>query len=314
MEVKNSLTDKIKMSIGAIDSKELKLMDKFDAFKNFAEGALPNSSKEKVAWFVSNAISEVRNNKELMDAAKIVPNQFFGALMKSIQMGLPIGNQYRVASLIPRNDKNTVKSITLQLWTRAYKMLASRTEKYSEIQVRPVYEKDQLEVIFQDGRDSFTFKPLLWGDRGNKLGYIVYCRNLKTGNPVFRLYDMNFINKRKALAKTPLFWDKWSDEMEMKTIIGDFCKNWLDTEIEVQKYMNEEEKSYSLNVDVAEPVMEEVTTELPEIDVEIQEALKEARENIENKEKKSKKVKEAEKVEVVEDNDELESLFGGGTK
>lgn len=311
MEVKNSLTDKIKMSVGAIESKELKLMEKFDAFKNFAEGALPNSSKEKVAWFVSNAISEVRNTPALMEAAKVVPNQFFGALMKSIQMGLPIGNQYRVASLIPRESKYTGKTISLQLWTRAYKMLAARTGKYSEIQVRPVYEKDNLKVIFEDGKDSFIFEPVLWGDKGNKLGYIVYCRNLKTNNPIFRLYDMNFINKRRELAMTLKFWETWTEEMEMKTVIGDFCKNWLDVEIEIQGYMSEDEKTYSVNVDAEKPEIEEVPTIQESEEPEIKEVIED---KDTPKEKKSKKVKEAEKVEVVEDNDELESLFGGGTK
>lgn len=258
--VTNSLIDKNKIALGAIESKELKLMEKFDAFKNFVEGALPNSSKETVAWFVSNAITEVKNNKALMEAAKVVPNQFFGALMKSIQLGLPIGNQYRVASLIPRSDKNTGKSISLQLWTRAYKMLVARTEKYSEIQVRAIYEKDDLKILYEDGIDSFSLKPTLWEDKGKKLGYIAYCRNLKTNNPIFRLYNLEFIQKRRELAKTDIFWNKWEEEMEIKTVIGDFCKNWLDTEIEIQKYLATEEKAYSLNVDADKPEIEEIET------------------------------------------------------
>lgn len=256
--INNSLIDKNKIALGAIESKELKLMEKFDAFKNFVEGALPNSSKETVAWFVSNAITEVKNNKALMEAAKVVPNQFFGALMKSIQLGLPIGNQYRVASLIPRSDKNTGKSISLQLWTRAYKMLVARTEKYSEIQVRAIYEKDDLKILYEDGIDSFSLKPTLWEDKGKKLGYIAYCRNLKTNNPIFRLYNLEFIQKRRELAKTDIFWNKWEEEMETKTIIGDFCKNWLDTEIEIQKYLATEEKAYSLNVEADKPEIEEI--------------------------------------------------------
>lgn len=258
--VTNSLIDKNKIALGAIESKELKLMEKFDAFKNFVEGALPNSSKETVAWFVSNAITEVKNNKDLMEAAKIVPNQFFGALMKSIQLGLPIGNQYRVASLITRNDKNTKKSISLQLWTRAYKMLVARTEKYSEIQVRAIYEKDDFKILYEDGIDSFSLKPALWEEKGKKLGYIAYCRNLKTNNPIFRLYNLEFIQKRRELAKTDIFWNKWEEEMEIKTVIGDFCKNWLDTEIEIQKYLGTEGKAYSLNVEAAKPEIEEIET------------------------------------------------------
>jgi len=260
MELTNTLIDKNKIALGAIESKELKLMEKFDAFKNFVEGALPNSSKETVAWFVSNAITEVKNNKDLMEAAKIVPNQFFGALMKSIQLGLPIGNQYRVASLITRNDKNTKKSISLQLWTRAYKMLVARTEKYSEIQVRAIYEKDNFKILYEDGIDSFCLKPALWEEKGKKLGYIAYCRNLKTNNPIFRLYNLEFIQKRRELAKTDIFWNKWEEEMEIKTVIGDFCKNWLDTEIEIQKYLGTEEKAYSLNVEAAKPEIEEIET------------------------------------------------------
>lgn len=260
MELTNTLIDKNKIALGAIESKELKLMEKFDAFKNFVEGALPNSSKEMVAWFVSNAITEVKNNKDLMEAAKIVPNQFFGALMKSIQLGLPIGNQYRVASLITRNDKNTKKSISLQLWTRAYKMLVARTEKYSEIQVRAIYEKDNFKILYEDGIDSFCLKPALWEEKGKKLGYIAYCRNLKTNNPIFRLYNLEFIQKRRELAKTDIFWNKWEEEMEIKTVIGDFCKNWLDTEIEIQKYLGTEEKAYSLNVEAAKPEIEEIET------------------------------------------------------
>lgn len=260
MELTNTLIDKNKIALGAIESKELKLMEKFDAFKNFVEGALPNSSKETVAWFVSNAITEVKNNKDLMEAAKIVPNQFFGALMKSIQLGLPIGNQYRVASLITRNDKNTKKSISLQLWTRAYKMLVARTEKYSEIQIRAIYEKDNFKILYEDGIDSFCLKPALWEEKGKKLGYIAYCRNLKTNNPIFRLYNLEFIQKRRELAKTDIFWNKWEEEMEIKTVIGDFCKNWLDTEIEIQKYLGTEEKAYSLNVEAAKPEIEEIET------------------------------------------------------
>lgn len=317
MELTNTLIDKNKIALGAIESKELKLMEKFDAFKNFVEGALPNSSKETVAWFVSNAITEVKNNKDLMEAAKIVPNQFFGALMKSIQLGLPIGNQYRVASLITRNDKNTKKSISLQLWTRAYKMLVARTEKYSEIQVRAIYEKDDFKILYEDGIDSFSLKPALWEEKGKKLGYIAYCRNLKTNNPIFRLYNLEFIQKRRELAKTDIFWNKWEEEMEIKTVIGDFCKNWLDTEIEIQKYLATEEKAYSLNVDADKPEIEEVeatptdNNEKSPLEIveevkdnpteeEIKKAVEAGREKMTEKIIKDSQVKNSEKDEVEE--------------
>ena len=312
MDVKNSLLDKTKGALNAIDNKELKILDKFDAFKMFAESALPNASKERVSWFVSNAITEVRNNKDLMEAAKIVPNQFFGALMKSIQLGLPIGNQYRVASLIPRNDKNTGKSITLQLWTRAYKMLAARSEKYSEIQVRVIYEKDEFSVSFENGKDTFRLIPCLWGEKGEKRGYIAYCRNLKTGNPIFRVYNMEFINKRKDLAMTDKFWNKWEEEMETKTIIGDFCKNWLDSEIEIQDYLGAEDKAYTLDPTIAEAEIEEVPTlpvenredDTPEktLEEKIQENLEDGKEKM-----MEKSLKEAEKAD---DDEEIQKLFG----
>lgn len=312
MDVKNSLLDKTKGALNAIDNKELKILDKFDAFKMFAESALPNASKERVSWFVSNAITEVRNNKDLMEAAKIVPNQFFGALMKSIQLGLPIGNQYRMASLIPRNDKNTGKSITLQLWTRAYKMLAARSKKYSEIQVRAIYEKDEFSVSFENGKDTFRLVPCLWGEKGKKRGYIAYCRNLETGNPIFRVYNTEFINKRKDLAMTDKFWNKWEEEMETKTIIGDFCKNWLDSEIEIQGYLGAEDKAYTLDPTIAEAEIEEVPT-LPvenEEDNTPEKTLEEKiQENLEDGKEKmmDKNLKEAEKID---DDEEIQELFG----
>lgn len=318
MEIKNSLIGNTVKALNSIDSKELKLMEKFDAFKLYAEEALPNSSKEKVAWFVSNAVAELRNNPELMEAAKIVPAQLLGALMKSFQLGIPIGSTYRQASLIPRNDKNTGKSITLQLWTRAYKTLVARSGNYKEVMIRPIYDCDKFEVKFENGNDTFKLEPDLWSnkEKAKKLGYIAYTTNLKTGNVIFRVYSMDFIEKRKALAKTTTFWDKWSDEMEIKTVLGAFCKNELDIEFGVQELLGEdtENKVYSLNVDEKKPELTENIIDIDEVSDETSDFDKGLKDKWDKERKKKEEIKakvEADKSAAAEKNtnDEISSLF-----
>lgn len=310
MEIKNSIIGNTVTALNSIDSKELKLMNKFDAFKLYAEEALPNASTEKVAWFVSNAVAELRNNPELMEAAKIVPAQLFGALMKSFQLGIPIGSMYRQASLIPRNDKNTVKSITLQLWTRAYKTLAARSGIYKEVMIRPIYDCDKFEVKFENGNDSFKLEPDLWSDKekAKKLGYIAYTTNLKTGNVIFKVYPMSFIEKRRVLAKTSTFWDKWPDEMETKTVLGAFCKNELDIEFGVQGLIGEdtENKVYSLNVDEKEPELKEDVIDVDEIPEELNDFDKGLKDKWDKERKKKEEIKE--KVEADKQADSSENI------
>lgn len=316
MEVKNSLMEGTITALNSIDSKELKLMEKFDAFKLYAEEALPNSSREKVAWFVSNAIAELRNNPELMEAAKIVPAQLFGALMKSFQLGIPIGSTYRQASLIPRNDKYNGKSITLQLWTRAYKTLVARSGNYKEVMVRAIYDCDKFEVKFENGNDTFKLEPDLWSDKekSKKLGYIAYTTNIKTGNIIFKVYPMSFIEKRKTLAKTTTFWDKWPDEMEAKTIIGAFCKNELDIEFGIQELLGEgtENKVYSLDVNDKKPKLEENIIDIDDVPDEPSDFDKGLKEKWDKERKKKEEIKakvEADKAVAEDSSDEISSLF-----
>ena len=87
---------------------------------------------------------------------------------------------------------------------------------------KPVYEKDEFDVLFGDD-DRIFHKPFLDGHPGKLVGAYSIV-HLKDGSISRDFLPIWRIERAKAAAKTKYVWDAWPDEMAVKTVIRHHAK------------------------------------------------------------------------------------------
>lgn len=136
-------------------------------------------------------------------------------------------------SAIPRWNSNYEKyTLAFQEGYTGYEI---KVRKYAydvieDIAKDLIHANDKFTVHKKDSAheyDSYEFEITNPFDRGAVVGgfcYIAYGN--KTKNTLTYM-NMEQINKRKACATSKVFWDKWPDEMALKTVIINGCKGVL---------------------------------------------------------------------------------------
>lgn len=174
---------------------------------------------DRMCRAVINAISTTPS------LAKCTASSLFLATVKGFSLGLEPNGPMQEGYLVPfKNNKKDVHEAQFMPGYRGLIALARRSGEIAVIYAREVYKNDYIEVV--EGLErKLIHKPLLWGDRGELLGfYGVFT--LKTGEPDFEVMTIKDIEDIRARSKaaTEGPWVTDYNEMGRKTVIKKLLK------------------------------------------------------------------------------------------
>lgn len=147
-------------------------------------------------------------------------------LMVCAQMGFDMRAEGMLYA-VPRRDKHAggKQRFTIQ---KGYKGRVFMAQKYAlgnllDISVHLVYENDEFIPHFKDANhayDTFEFNPPknCFVDRGKMVGGFAYISYENPAQNKLVVMSKADIDKRKSMAMSTKFWDKWPEEMAIKTI------------------------------------------------------------------------------------------------
>lgn len=254
------------------------IFDMVSKVKNQVDRALPKFMEGNADRFVRIALTELRNNTDLLEIASKNPQSFLGAFLTAAQLGLEVGPAMRQAYLIPYRGKEP--KVQLLISYIGLTNLAMRAG-VKKIDVLPIHSKE-----LEEGRlkisygidEKLSFEPILFGDKGERLGYVAIAK-MPDGSTKFKVYDMAFIEERKKVAKSDKFWNLWEEEMELKTVYRHFTKNLgLSPELAAQLNADERDITFDPKKDTLEDIdIHTMPVEVEEVEVEEVEIVEEAR-------------------------------------
>ena len=147
-------------------------------------------------------------------------------LMVSAQLGMDIRAEGMLYA-VPRKDNHAggKARFTIQ---KGYKGRVFMAQKYAlgkilDISAHLVYENDEFIPHFKDANhdyDTFEFTPPknCFVDRGKMVGGFAYISYENPAQNKLVVMSKADIDKRKSVAMSTKFWDKWPEEMALKTL------------------------------------------------------------------------------------------------
>ncbi|SFO62697.1 RecT family protein [Acidaminococcus fermentans] len=147
-------------------------------------------------------------------------------LMVCAQMGFDMRAEGMLYA-VPRRDNHAggKQRFTIQ---KGYKGRVFMAQKYAlgnllDISVHLVYENDEFIPHFKDANhtyDTFEFNPPknCFVDRGKMVGGFAYISYENPAQNKLVVMSKADIDKRKSMAMSTKFWDKWPEEMAIKTL------------------------------------------------------------------------------------------------
>lgn len=147
-------------------------------------------------------------------------------LMVCAQMGFDMRAEGMLYA-VPRRDNHAggKQRFTIQ---KGYKGRVFMAQKYAlghilDISVHLVYENDEFIPHFKDANhdhDTFEFNPPknCFVDRGKMVGGFAYISYENPAQNKLVVMSRADIDKRKSMAMSTKIWDKWPEEMAIKTI------------------------------------------------------------------------------------------------
>jgi hypothetical protein len=153
----------------------------------------------------------------------------------------------------------TYNSLGISFDYQAYKnkMLIAYPE--SKIDVQIVKEGDEFEVSKDSGEVNYTHKVVKPFEQLNEKNIIgAYCIIKNSRGNFLTTLGKDDIEKHRKVAKQDLFWQKWFQEMVLKTVIKKGCKTHFDDvtqEIEeIDNEQNDVENPIDLPLDYKKEV------------------------------------------------------------
>ena len=147
-------------------------------------------------------------------------------LMVSAQLGMDMRAEGMLYA-VPRKDNHAggKARFTIQ---KGYKGRVFMAQKYAlgkilDISAHLVYENDEFIPHFKDANhdyDTFEFTPPknCFVDRGKMVGGFAYISYENPAQNKLVVMSKADIDKRKSVAMSTKFWDKWPEEMALKTL------------------------------------------------------------------------------------------------
>lgn len=212
--------------------------------KDSIKSLLPESSFNKFRQFVANAALA---NADLNTATY---QSITKAFLDCAKTGLmPDGKE---AAIVTRWDKNIGANVaSFQPMVKGAVRIINESARIKSFHVKTVYNDDLFRVWSDENGDHLQFEPSFDVERieaNIKLFYA--CAVLANGSVTIEVMTKGQVDKHKALAKTPYVWNKFYDEMGIKTIIHRILKRLPVDNPELVNGLEE-----SLEIEVEKPVV-----------------------------------------------------------
>ena len=166
------------------------------------------------------------------------------------------------------NGKNGKYDLTFQ---EGYRGKEIKTKKYSYYPVKNiayelVYSNDKFRPIKRGCgqlNDTYTFEIVNPFDRGTLVGGFAYVEFDDPQRNILSIMSKADIEKRKNVAKSKDFWEKWFDEMALKTVVNAACKKvTLDPEkIDPDFRIMQQSESDAAEAELAEDLRQHANSE-----------------------------------------------------
>ena len=180
-------------------------------------------------FFVKQTISTIVTSDQSTTLINCDRESILKACIKSAQLGLPI-DATGYAYLVPRWDTNDrCNKASLQIGYKGLLALARRNPKVKNITAFVVY-KDEYNAgrfVCKLGTEMFLeHNPDFTCNREDSdIFLLVATISFEEGGFDFKVMTKSDIEKRKAVATTEKFWNKWYVEMAKKTVLRNLLKD-----------------------------------------------------------------------------------------
>lgn len=175
-------------------------------------------------------ISKALQDANITWADAIIDNTLAQSIVSYAKIGLDMSVKNHLFVIPRKSGKHPGKyTLTFQQGYKGRELIA-RKYSYDEIvdiSSDLIYSNDTFKPHKKDANhdhDTYEFEITNPFDRGNIVGgfaYMQYADEKK--NKLFMLSKAQ-IDKRKNVAMSKAFWDKWPDEMALKTVINYACE------------------------------------------------------------------------------------------
>jgi recombination protein RecT len=191
---------------------------KSDRFQSDLASQLPKTIS--VERFTATTIVAIRQNPDLLMADR---TSLYNAIMKASAEGLmPDGNDgvlnvYNVNTAAKNATPNWIKKVQ---WQRMVGGIIKQFAKAGiNAYVVSVYKNEPLEVWNDGDGQHVKHSPILFGDRGERIGALAVGR-MPNGTVRIEAMNMDDLGKAKAASKSPGGpWTAWPERMEQKSCL-----------------------------------------------------------------------------------------------
>jgi recombination protein RecT len=187
--------------------------------------ALPTHVEKR--RFISTAISAIRNFKE---AAECDRESLYSAVLQAAQSGMmPDGKQGAIVSF-----RQKLPSGAYQKIARFMPMVEGIIGELGRAGITAyavsVYEKDHLELWNDDSGQHVKHTPVVFGDRGPRMGALA-CARIENGATYVEVMNSEDLAKVRAVSRSkdkdgnPVGpWKDWPERMEQKSVLHRLAK------------------------------------------------------------------------------------------
>lgn len=150
------------------------------------------------------------------------------SIMVYAKLGLDMTIPNHLFAIPYMNNKTGKYDINFQ---EGYKGREMKAKKYSLYKIKDitaalVYSSDKFIPHFKDmehGYDTYEFTVVSPFNRGDIVGGYAYIEFEDPGQNKLFIMSKAEIDKRREVAKSKTFWEKWYEEMALKTIVNAAC-------------------------------------------------------------------------------------------
>jgi len=190
------------------------------------QNALPSHVPKQ--RFISTAIMAVRTFKE---AAEVERESLYTAVLQAAQAGMmPDGKQGAIVSFRQKLPNGAYQKIA-RFMPMVEGIIGELGRAGIAAYAVSVYEKDKLRLWNDDRGQHVEHEPVLFGDRGQRMGALACARILDTGATFVEIMNNDDIAKVRAISRSkdkdgnPVGpWKEFADRMEQKSVLHRLAK------------------------------------------------------------------------------------------
>jgi recombination protein RecT len=180
----------------------------------FAQGLPPSITVDR---FTRTALTAIQTKPDILECE---PASIYSAIIKAASDGLlPDNRQGALVAFSAKVNGNWVKKAVFMIMVEGciHKLTKAGVHAYAV----SVYENDKISIWNDELGQHVKHEPVVFGDRGARVGAFAMGRVIKTGAPYVEAMGMEELIKARNASKTPDKgpWVEWPDRMEQKTVL-----------------------------------------------------------------------------------------------